>query len=537
MRSLELRIGAIRSNLGAIGSQGPAAFPAFMTNLRILLQLAALGGAAAVCALAGETNVWPFWVGDTPDETPPLTQGGNGAAGNASSWTAIGPFFYSQPAPEGERVGGFRPFYIKRTLPSGGVDEVTALYPIFYYRSYGTTYSWSIFKLINRTGSKDGSLPTAKTDDQTLDIWPFYFSRNTGEAATSYHAVMPIEGTVLDRFGYDKLSWTAFPLYFRTEKHGAVKTSFPWPFLSVTEGTEHGMAVWPIFGRTDGPDDLHREFFLWPLGWNNSLAPGFNAPEGAKPTREVGFLPFYTAEHGTGFDSENFAWPFFGYSSRTIPYKYEEDRYFWPFLVQGRGDDHYVDRWGPFYTHSEIMGMDKTWVMWPLWRQARWTDDAVLQTKTQFFYFLYWSLKQQSPNNPAVAPAEKVHVWPLYGSWDNGRGHRQVQVLDPLEVFFPNNDEVRQAWTPLFAVYRYDEQDPETFHGSLLWNGITWGKDAARGSSEFHLGPLLSVERRPDGRRISLGSGLVGLKRPAEGSGWRLFWFEFSKNHSMVKTP
>ena len=85
------------------------------------------------------------------------------------------------------------------------------LYPIFYYRSYGENYSWSFFKLINKNGSKDGSPPTAKTDDQTLDVWPFYFSRDTGEEASSYHAVMPVHGTVLDRFGYDRLSWTLFP--------------------------------------------------------------------------------------------------------------------------------------------------------------------------------------------------------------------------------------------------------------------------------------------------------------------------------------
>ena len=492
-----------------------------MTNFRILLQLAFLAGIAAVRIEAGETNAWPFFVGEQPAWTV---------------WTGLGPFLYSQPAPGGERVGGFRPFYVRRTAATGEAQEVTVLYPIFYYRSYGENYSWSFFKLINKNGSKDGSPPTAKTDDQTLDVWPFYFSRDTGEEASSYHAVMPVHGTVLDRFGYDRLSWTLFPLYFQSEKHGAVKTSVPWPFVSFTRGTRHGAALWPVFGRTDGPEDLHREFFLWPLGWDNSIAPAFNAPDGAKPTHEVGFLPLFTIERGTGFDSENYLWPFFGFTNRTVPYKYDEDRYFWPFLVQGRGDDHYVNRWGPFYTHSSILGMDKTWVMWPLFRQAKWTDDSVAQTKTQFFYFLYWSLKQQSPTNPAAAAAEKVHVWPLYGSWDNGRGHRQYQVLDPLEVFFPNNEEVRQAWTPLFAVFRYDETESGSFRGSLLWNGVTWAGDSSKGISDFHLGPLLSVEKRPAGRRIALGNGLLGLAQGPAG-GWRPFWFEFSRKQGQDSSP
>jgi hypothetical protein len=498
-----------------------------MTTLRFTLLLGFLAGAVAARAAAEENNVWPFWVGDTTNRAP---------APDLDSWTALGPFFYSQPTPAGETVGGFRPFYIKRTGASGQTAEVTVLYPLFYYRSYGANYEWSLFKLINRYGSKDGAPPTPRTDQQTFDVWPFYFSRNTGDPATSYHALLPIAGDIQDRFGFDRISWDLFPLYLQTSRHGAVKTSVPWPIFSVTRGTENGFGIWPLFGRTDGPGHLHREFFLWPLGWDNAVAPAFNAPDGAPPTRQVGLLPFYTGEHGAGFDSENYLWPFFGYTRRAAPRRYDEDRYFWPFLVQGRGE-HYVNRWGPVYTHSVIDGMDKTWILWPLCRQARWTDDAVTQTKTQFFYFLYWSLKQRSATNPAIAPAEKVHWWPLFSSWDNGAGHRQFQVLDPLEVFFPSNDDVRQAWTPFFTLFRYDEQAFGGVRGSLFWNGITWNRDLPQGRSDFHVGPLLSVERRPDGQRVAVGDGLIGLKRRPDGSGWHFFLFEFSKNMGKTASP
>jgi hypothetical protein len=492
-----------------------------MTKFRFTLLLGLLAGIAAARAGADECNAWPFFVGE---------EGGPGF----DSWTALGPFVFSKPAPAGDRLEGFRPFYVERTHPSGGTAETTVLYPLFYYRTYGDNYSWSLFKLVNRNGRRDGAPPTARTEEDTLDIWPFYFSRDTGDPSTSYHAVMPIAGEIQDRIGYDRLSWTLFPLYVRTEKHGAVKTSVPWPFLSATRGTENGFAAWPLLGRSAGPDNLYRQFYLWPLGWNNLVAPAFSAPEGTPPTREIGALPFYTAEHGAGFDSENYLWPFFGYTRRTAPYVYDETRYFWPFLVQGHGDGRLVDRWGPFYTHSLLDGMDKTWVMWPLWRRASWTDDAVTQTKTQFFYFLYWSLEQRKANDPAAAPAGKYHVWPLFSSWDNGAGHRQIQALNPLEVFFPNNDDVRQAWTPLFALFRIDEDASGGERGSILWNGVTWTRDPGRNRSDFHLGPLLGVERRPDSGRIALGNGLVGLKRGTDGSGWHLFLFEFSKKPGKV---
>ena len=31
--------------------------------------------------------------------------------------------------------------------------------------------------------------------------------------------------------------------------------------------------------------------------------------------------------------------------------------------------------------------------------------------------------------------------------------HRQFQLLSPLEVFFQDNEPVRRAYSPLFAVY------------------------------------------------------------------------------------
>ena len=70
--------------------------------------------------------------------------------GGLESWTALGPFLYSEPALEEKRVGGFRPFYVEWTAPTGEAGEFTVLYPLFYYRSYGANYEWSLFKLSGR---------------------------------------------------------------------------------------------------------------------------------------------------------------------------------------------------------------------------------------------------------------------------------------------------------------------------------------------------------------------------------------------------
>src|SRR5690606_8913447 len=126
----------------------------------------------------------------------------------------------------------------------------------------------------------------------------------------------------------------------------------------------------------------------------------------------------------------------FGYTDRTQPHRYHETRYFWPFLVRGRGDDRFVNRFGPFYTHSVIKDVEKTWVLWPVYREKKWTDPGVAQIQRQVLYFIYRSTEQHSTTNPAAAPAQKTHLWPLVSYWDNGAGRQQLQFPSPLEVFF-----------------------------------------------------------------------------------------------------
>ncbi len=477
--------------------------------------LAFFGCLAALwaCAAAEERNAWPVRVEQLD------------VAGHATSWEAAGPLIFRKPAPEGGTTKGFRPFYLQTDDVNGVTTLATVLYPVFIYRADSDTYQWTILNLITRAGPKQGSIVYQSDQTHAFDLWIFWFSRQTGSPATSYRALFPIVGTMKSRLGYDQLSWVIWPLYFRTEKQGAVTTYTPWPFVHVTRGTEQGFALWPLFGWKDKPGAFHQSYWLWPFGWNNTIQPAEDAAPGTTAVEQFGFVPFYTREQHNGFINENYGWPFFGYTDRTLPSQYHETRYFWPFFVQGRGDNIYVNRWGPFYSHSIIKGVDKTWVMWPLIRHATWTEGGVDQTKDQFFYVLYSSLRQRSTTNPQAAPADRTHLWPLYSKWDNGAGRRQFQLFSPFEVFFTDNATVRENWTPLFALYRYDERGPDDRRWSLFWNAVSWRQ--SNGEREFHLGPLLSVESHPEQHRIALGRGVVGVKREPGQSGWRFFWFDF----------
>jgi hypothetical protein len=490
------------------------------TNPRGFRLIAFLGLAGIGClpTEADELNVWPLVVVQTAGAATPSWQGG-------------GPLFFGWQSADGRGAGGFRPFYVYQQDATKRTTESDFLYPLLTHRATETDRRWSLLSLVNAAGPND---PRA-AGVRHFDVWPVYFSRTTGDAATSYHAVFPLGGTVLNRFGDDRISWTLFPLYGRFERHQVTTITAPWPFLKVLHGDgNHGFAFWPVFGWRAKAGAYRERFFLWPLIYRNEAKLWAPIPDVSE-----GVLPFYARDQGAGFRSETYLWPLFGYTHRQAPYRYDETRWFWPLLVQGRGDDRHINRWAPFYTHSVIKGNDKRWVLWPLFREERWTAAGLAQTKTQLLYFLYWSLQERSAANPALAPAERTHLWPLLSYWDNGAGHRQLQVLSPFEVFFPYNEPVRLAYSPLFALYRYDRRAPGEVRWSFLWDAVTWRQAPAQ--REFHLGPLFSVARGPDRGRIALGCGLIGLKRGPAGSAWKPFLFDFlsppDKKTSPAATP
>jgi len=457
---------------------------------------------AVASARGDEENLWPLFVRQW------------NAAGETESLQALGPLIFNRSG-KSEQTG-LRPLALGTSSP--GQEEGNLLYPFFTWRQQTDGFAtFSFFQLVNITRNPAADDAPAEA---RFDAWPFYFSRDTGDPATSYRALFPFGGTLKNRFGRDRIDFTLFPLYARTEKAAKVVTHTPWPFIRIIRGEGHeGFEFWPLYGHSRHEGDYDRQFWLWPLGYKS-----VSNLSGPVPDVKVGALPFYSRDTGPGYIRENYLWPFFGYSHVTAPYRYDEQRYFWPFFVQGKGDSRRVNRWAPFYTHSVIKGSDKTWLLWPLFRNQIWQADGVAQEKNTFLFFVYWSLEQHSLANPSAPPARKTHLWPLYSAWDNGTGRRQVQLLSPIEVFFPRNEVMRQLWSPLFAVYRYDHQPDNSVRHSLLWDAVTWRRTPT--VREFHLGPLFSVQANPDGRRIALGNGVLGFRRNAAGR-WRFFLFDF----------
>jgi len=467
---------------------------------RRLVLLASVSLSLAASGLA-EENVWPLFVvrRDQP--------------GTAESAQYAGPLFFHQS--DGTKdVRGFRPLFL--TTRTGAAVEKDILYPLFTWRSQPGYTSFSFFRLVDRQSRAGGTAPP----DGIFDIWPVYLSRHSSDPDKSYQAFFPLGGTVKNRLGKNRISFVLFPLYMQTEKAGRTVTHTPWPLIRSYDGPGYeGFEFWPLFGRNTRAGHYDHRFYLWPVG--HYSVDNLSAPV---PDKRIAVLPFYARLTGPGYISETYAWPFFGYTHRTQPDVYDERRYLWPFLVQGRGSERLVNRWAPFYTHSVIKSHEKTWYLWPVYRHQRWRDNGLQHEKSQFLFFLYSSLEQRSLKNPAAAPARKTHLWPLLTAWDNDAGREQVQVLSPFEALFQQNNKIRQLWTPLFALYQYDRQPDTTVRHAFLWNAITWRRSPA--SREFHLGPLFDLKQDAERKRWSIGCGLFGFQRAAGGN-WHPFLFDF----------
>lgn len=471
-----------------------------------------------------EINAWPF-----------LVEKRAAPAANVASWHAAGPLMFGEQSvqPDGGTVSGFRPFWVQTKDAQGSLRSGHSLYPLFTYTQDDTSYKWSLFELIQRQGRRAGSpLPAEEFDPRhELVIFPFWFEREFADPANNYRAFFPFHGTVRQKLWLERASWTLFPFFVENERRGAVTTYTPWPFVRVTRGTAQGWGVWPFFSTIEHPGEFSATYYLWPLIYDRTRQPTPDDPPGTPARRDMGVLPFYARSTGPGYVDESYLWPFLGYTDRDSPRRYSERRYLWPLFMQARSEDRYVNRWAPFYSHSTIKGYDKQWFAWPLLRHAQWTEEGVERTRSQFLYFVVWHEQQRIAGRRQSPTAALTHFWPLFSNWDNGAGRRQWQLFSPLEVFFPFNPKVRQAWSPLFALARHDERPDGGSRTSLLWNAMTWEKRPAENHREFHLGPLLGITRTGPEQRVSVGSGLFGFQRAADGS-WRTFWFDFPRRAS-----
>ena len=446
---------------------------------------------------AEDLNLWPFWL-DIPAEK----------TGRVETQRSLGPFFQLKHEQEKE-ILSLRPFWTQFSRPEPWESSQHLLYPLANRYEQGPATTFHAMNLLQYRYN-------VETGRQFFQAFPFLFSLQSPRSEKSYFAFWPFGGVLKNRFWRDEIRFAAWPLWVRTKKGDETWHHFPYPFLRKLSGPRsEGFGIWPLYGQARRENDYLHRWALWPLVYH--YKDDLDAPE---PFVRFGVLPFYHRETAAGLRSETWLWPFFGYTRENSPRKqYSENRYFWPFLVQGRGEEKYVNRWLPLFAEERRPGRQKEWWLWPLWKTEEFTGMGPRRERDTLLYFVYRDERQFLGGETT---ARLTTLWPFFGRWTNGNGRTQVQALDPLSVFFPGNEKVKENWSPLFALYRYDRRGGSRRH-SLLWDLLVW--ERTRNGARLQAGPLFEWDgSAPEGQRWEILEGLIEFDNTEDGGGLRFLW-------------
>lgn len=449
-------------------------------------------------------NIWPAYV--SQEDLHPE------ADDTECELCCIGPLWSSHTR-NGVEYNTFRPFFTIASNRKEGRQSAYFLYPLFKRHKSPHDVRWQGIIAKSR-------YPNNPDDLEKKRIFMIYDYQKPGQDARAKRSLFPISGRIDHFMGNDTVSWTLFPLWLQSAKNGENRYAFLWPFIHWQKGeTSGGGSFWPLRGHTWKTDSYDHQYWLWPLIFSHK-----NNLDQETPWIKHGFLPFYSYEHSATLESKTWLWPFFGYTQKKDP-DYYETRLLWPIFVQARGSDKNINRWAPFYTHSQYKNTDKKWYCWPFIKRKDWdhSEKNLSFQQRQFLFFFVWTHRQQSLDDPQKFNAHKIHVWPFLSHWNNGNGQKQIQMLSPLEPFFQHNEVIRELYSPLFALFRYSEKGPDHHMASFCFNLITYERSPHQ--KEFTLGPLFCIKSSPQGSGFQILRGLLGFHRYENKKTLKLFWF------------
>ncbi|OAI50256.1 hypothetical protein AYO37_01275 [Opitutia bacterium SCGC AG-212-L18] len=470
------------------------------THLYTIISLTLLLQGVSTIALAEWTNLWPFYVSENSNPNCGIF---------LYKENCLGPLI-EQKYTEEQHIAAIRPIGLHIDNYKCQQEFDYFLYPLFSQTKtiYGIT--WNMLGLISGSKSNQGT---------KMMIFPFYFANHTCDPCTSYSGFFPIGGFLRNHFGFDSIQWLAWPLYLALERNCTTRHALPWPFIRWQTGPNSGGgALWPLLGSYWKAGEYQHNYFLWPLIYR--FCDQLHCPT---PSYRIGFLPFFAYENSAKRKMTTIIWPFFSHVEMHDR-NYIEDQFIWPFFVQGRGDNEYVNRWAPFYTYSIRRGHHKKWCLWPMLKIQNWQECGVHISQEQLFYFLFWKQRQTCLTNPHAPEALKIHLWPLFSYWNNGAGQKQFQFLSPLEVLFPTNQAVRNLYSPLFAIFRHEQRAPGHSRQSILFDLIATEKTPC--SQHLSLGPVLDLERTPCLIKFEILKGLLGYKKENGKKSLKILWIK-----------
>lgn len=434
---------------------------------------------------------------------------------------AAGPFFYEEQR-ETSSTWALPPFFSHYTDPAVEAREDNFLYPLLTYERYGKEHRWQLGQLFSFAG---GGNPD-ETTQKRFTLYPLYFQQRSTQTNDDYTALVPFYGHLKNRLIFHDVFFVMFPVYSETRKRDVVTDNYFYPFFHLRHGNGlHGWQFWPVVGRehkditsdTNGFGDVtlgpghDKSFVLWPFYFNQHTGIGSENPE-----KTWGVIPLYLQLRSPLRDSTTVLWPFFTWIDERGK-KYHEWQGPWPFVIFTRGEGKTTSRVWPIFSRSHNQTQAVNSYLWPLYHYHRLHSDPLDMQRTRIMFYLYEDTVER--NTQTGANKRRVDMWPFFTWHRDFNGNTRLQILAPLEPALPNQRGIERNWSPLWSVWR-SEQNPRTGAASqsLLWN-------------------LYRRDRTPDVKNCSLLFGLFQYQFSAETKRVRLFYVPVFKSHSNAGQP
>ncbi|HAV65491.1 MAG TPA: hypothetical protein DCY13_24345 [Verrucomicrobiales bacterium] len=427
---------------------------------------------------------------------------------NGQRTEAAGPFYFDETA-ETHEEWGIPPFYTRRYDAPSDKLSLDILWKLASYDRMGPEYKFQLGQLIGFSGGRS----VQEENDRKFTLFPFYFQNRSANPERDYTAVMPFYGRLRGRLFRDEVKWVMFPLYVQTRKRDLVTDNFLLPFFHLRKGDNlKGWQLWPLVGQESkgttwvtnvvgerleiGPHE--KSFYLWPVVMKNHT--GIGRPE---EMRMQTVLPFYFEQRSAARDATTVLWPFFshvndrdrGYREWGLPY---------PFIMVSKGPGKNGGRFWPLYGQARNDTLSTRFVLGPIYRSRHLRSENLDRFRWSIFYFLFDSVDEL--NTETGKAYQRRNLLPLFTYTKERNGNRSLQILAPLEPALPNSDSLRRSLSPLWALWRSQENPAEGRSSqSLLWN-------------------LYRRDVTPERSRGGLLFGLIRWETRAEGRSWRILY-------------
>jgi hypothetical protein len=463
------------------------------------LRILCVGFLLAVCfsTFAGDD----FHAGPLFDSFPLTLDSGSRAE-------AAGPFFYDEKR-ETERTWAIPPFFSHEEDPAVEAREDDFLYPLLTCERYGAEYRWQLFQLFSFAG---GANPD-ESKNKRFTIFPIYFQQRSTDPDENYTAVLPFYGHLKNRLFRDEISFVMLPFFVESRKHDVVTENYFYPFFDLRHGDGlHGWQLWPLVGEehkvvttsTNGFGDVtviggHDYFFaLWPFYFNHTDGIGTDDPQ-----KFWGVFPLYTQLRSPQRDATTALWPFFNWIDDREK-KYREWEVPWPVVVIARGEGKTITRVFPLFSQGHNDTYESDFYAWPVYKFNRIHTETFEQRRTRILFYLFQNVHEE--NKELNEHKERINLWPFFIYYREFNGNSRLQIIAPVEGILPNNRGVERNWSPLWSLWR-SQDDPKTGakSRSLLWN-------------------LYRCDETPGSKNCSLCFGLFQYHCDGENKKIRLFY-------------